>query len=349
MANLPKITVIIPVRNEEKFIDRTLRYVQEQEYPSDRLEIIVVDGCSEDRTAKIVEEYAAIDHRIRLLRNPRQLSSSARNLGVRNATGDIILFIDGHVYIDNRQLLHSTAELLEKKDAAVLSRPQLLDTPDNTLFQKAVSLARKSLIGHGPESTIYTDRNDYVDPTSAGATYRRELFGQVGYFDERFDACEDLELNYRVSKAGFRAFTSMKLAVYYYPRASLKALFKQMKRYGVGRLRMMRKYPATTSLGTIIPALFVLGLIALPLAAFLWSGFGYLFLFLYGLYFLLILTASLIVSFKRGFVYLPFLLLIYPIIHIGLGWGFLCELTRTVIGRGIDFSQPQSENLNGKI
>lgn len=336
MAEQPKITVIIPVRNEENFIGQTLRFVREQEYPSDRLEIIVVDGNSDDQTIKVVEESAAADKRIKLLRNPRRLSSSARNLGVRNATGDMVLFIDGHVYIDNRQLLNNTVRLLKEKDVAVLSRPQLLNTPDNTLFQRAVSLARESIIGHGLDSTIYTAKERYVDPTSSGATYKRELFDAVGYYDEEFDACEDVEFNYRAAQLGYRSFTSPKLAVFYYPRNSIRALFQQMQRYGTGRFRLSRKHPKTVSLGTLIPFSVTVGLPLLGFASLFFADLVCLFYICLVLYLLPILGWSAVISLKQGAKFLVVLPAVYFTIHFGLGWGFLKEMFATVFGSNIE-------------
>lgn len=259
METWPKISVVLPIRNEAKFIARTIKYLQDQDYPRDKLEILVAVGDSIDNTSEIVQGIAAQDSRVRYLYNPKRWSSSARNVGAREATGEIITYVDGHTYIDNDQLLKNTARLMAEKAISVLSRPQFLDTPDNTTFQTAVALVRRSLLGHGLDSTIYTDKEMYVNPASAGASYRREVFEKVGYFDEQFDASEDYEFNYRLAQAGYRAFTSPKLAVFYYPRLSLGALFKQMARYGTGRMRLARKHPPTLGIGTLIPPLSHLG------------------------------------------------------------------------------------------
>ncbi|MBD3402618.1 glycosyltransferase [candidate division GN15 bacterium] len=144
----PMISVVIPIRNEERFIAQTIAYVQAQDYPRERMEILVVDGESDDRTVEIVSEIAANDDRVKLLRNPRRLSSAARNVGALAAKGEIITFIDGHTYIDNTQLLQNTARLMTEKNVEALSRPQFLETPENTEFQRAVALARRSAIGH---------------------------------------------------------------------------------------------------------------------------------------------------------------------------------------------------------
>ena len=234
--------------------------------------------------------------------------------------------MDGHTYIDNKQLLKHTARLMAEREVAVLSRPQFLETPDNTTFQSAVALARRSRLGHGLDSTIYSDQDEYVDPASAGATYRREVFDKVGYFDESFDASEDYEFNYRLAQAGYRAFTSLKLAVYYYPRRSLGGLFRQMVRYGTGRMRLARKHPATLGVGTLIPPIFTIGLLALPLLAFVFPFLWYPFALVYGLYALAVLWSSFATALRTSIACLFLLPPIYVVIHTGLGCGFLREL-----------------------
>jgi cellulose synthase/poly-beta-1,6-N-acetylglucosamine synthase-like glycosyltransferase len=338
LVSLPTISVILPIRNEERFIAQTLQYLQSQDYPIDKLEILVVDGESSDNTVAIVNRMAASDSRIRLLSNPVRLSSAARALGASRATGDVITFVDGHTYIDNDQLLKNTARLLAENNLSVLSRPQFLDTPENSFFQKAVSLARKSPLGHGLDSTIYMAEDALVDPTSSGATYRREIFAKVGNFDERFDACEDVEFNYRVAQAGYQSFTSKKLAVYYYPRESLNGLFKQLKRYGVGRFRLARKHPATLSIGTLIPPLFVGGLLFLAFASLFSPLAAMLLLASMGLYMGITLAVSASLAAKHGQSYFPALPPIFWTIHVALGWGFLEELVRTLLGKGPKFN-----------
>ncbi|MEW5794952.1 MAG: glycosyltransferase family 2 protein [Candidatus Zixiibacteriota bacterium] len=328
MENWPKISVVLPIRNEAKYIARTIQYLLDQDYPRDKLEIIVGVGDSIDDTAEIVQRLSMSDSRVRYLHNPKRWSSPARNLGARAATGDIITFIDGHTYIDNDQLLKSTARLMAEHNVAVLSRPQFLETPENATFQTAVALVRRSPLGHGLDSTIYTDKDMFVNPASAGASYRREVFEKVGYFDETFDASEDYEFNYRVAQAGFKAFTSLKLAVYYYPRNSIAGLFRQMARYGTGRMRLARKHPATLGIGTLIPPLFALGLVVLPLVALWLSAFWYVFAVLYGLYVAAVLVSSMAIALRHGIVHLVLAPPIFLTIHLGLGCGFLQELVR---------------------
>ncbi|SYZ73041.1 Glycosyltransferase-like protein [Candidatus Zixiibacteriota bacterium] len=331
--------MVIPIKNEAKFIGSTINQILSQDYPPDKIEVLVAIGECEDNSREIVTALAAKDDRIRVFNNTVGRSSAGRNIGARNATGEIITFIDGHTYIDNNQLLKNTAMLMEKQNVLVLSRPQFLEPPDNDFFQRAVAMARRSVIGHGLDSTIYTDEDGYVIPDSSGASYRKEVFDKVGFYDERFDACEDVEFNHRAGKAGLESYTSMKLVVYYYPRSSWKALFAQMKRYGRGRFRLAQKHRSTISAGTLIPPLFVLSLPLLLILAALSPIFLNLFILLAGIYILAILAGSILVAIKNGIKYLPYLVLIYPAIHLGLGWGFLEEGWRKLIGRGVDFEK----------
>jgi len=349
LSELPKISVVIPIRNEERFIAQTIGYLQSQDYPDDRLEILVVDGESDDDTVRIVKDIASGDKRVRLLHNPKRLSSAARNVGAKEACGDIVTFVDGHTYIDNDQLLRNVAALMEENKTAVLSRPQFLETPENNRFQRAVALARRSVIGHGLDSTIYSDRDIFVDPTSSGASYKKEVFRQVGYFDERFDACEDVDLNYRVGRSGFQSFTSLKLAVYYYPRDSLNGLFQQMKRYGVGRFRLACKHPSTLSLGTLIPFFFT---IAPPLLAGLsFLHFYFLALLILGCaaYAGILVTVSAFIAARQSWLYWPLLPPIFLVIHFGLGYGFLVEMIRSIVGKGarLERWKPKRSQLSG--
>ncbi len=333
----PKITIVIPVRNEEKFLVRTVQYLLNQQYPPDKMEIIIIAGDSVDKTDEIAKTLVESDSRVRFFKNPKGLASAGRNIGVENATGEIITFVDGHTYIDNDNLLNSIVELMSYNKVSVLSRPQFMDTPENSFFQKAVSLARKSTIGHGLDSTIYTDEDKFVDPSSSGATYKKELFDKIGAYDERFDACEDVEFNYRVAKAGYKSYTSMRLAVYYYPRDSMSSLFQQLKRYGIGRFRLFKKHPGTLSPGTLAPLFITIGLPLLLILSIFLNFLFKPFLGILGLYIIALLFSSAKTAIFNGPRYFFISLPIYLIIHLGLGYGFFSEFLKSFIGKGVEF------------
>lgn len=330
MNSYPFITVCIPVRNEERFIGKTIGDLLSQDYPPDCYEIIVADGESTDKTAEIVKAIGTKYPNLFLFPNPQRRSSAGRNIGFQNGKGDIFLVVDGHCFIPNGQLFKEIVHCFEKSGAQCLGRPQPLDPPGISDFQKAVALARRSSIGHGGDSLIYSNQEGWVSPVSHGAVYRREVFEKIGYVDETFDACEDVEFNYRVEKAGLKTYMSPSIAVRYYPRENLSSLWRQMLRYGKGRFHFLQKHPETFSFMGMVPAIFAAGLFLLPLLGLVHPIFGYLWAVAGGLYLLVVAAYSLKVSFTEGLVYLRYLPMIYLVIHVGLGLGFILKLMQSV-------------------
>jgi len=253
------LSVVLPVRNEERHIARVIGELQAQSLPHDRYELIVVDGMSTDRTRDVVMDLQASDPRIRLLDNPAGLSGAARNVGARFALGSHILFIDGHCSIVSERMLEGVVEAFAS-GARCVSRPQPLIAEGDNAFQTAVSLARQSYLGHNSGSRIYSGDAQWCSPLSAGCGYERSLYLELGGIDERFDAGEDLEFNLRVERMGIQAWHEQEFAVAYMPRSSLTALFRQIYRYGYGRAMMTRKHP-----GSLSPA--ALGLAVLSMLA----------------------------------------------------------------------------------
>jgi succinoglycan biosynthesis protein ExoA len=327
---LPFITVVMPIRNEERFIASTLKQIVSQDYPVDRYEIIVADGMSDDRTREIIHEISLTHKNICLMDNVKKLSSAGRNVGFQNGRGDVYLVIDGHCYIPDNQLFRSIVECLKKSNADCLGRPQFLDPPDISDFQKAVAWARNSVIGHGNDSLIYSEYEGFVNPVSNGAIYTKNVFTKIGYVDEAFDACEDVEFNHRVNKAGLKAYMSPKLTVKYYPREDLKGLFRQMNRYGLGRMKFIKKHPEAFSSLFFIPFFFTIGLLLLVPLSFAHKFFKRIMVIIYGTYLVLILLYSLMISISRGLKYFRYLLPIFFTIHYGLGWGVLKYLKNKI-------------------
>ena len=195
-----------------------------------------------------------------------------------------------------------------------------------TSLQLAIAKARSCWLGHHAESFIYSSEEQFVPPQSVAVAYRRSVFDTVGMFDENFDACEDVEFNHRVDRAGLRCFFTPKVAVRYYPRSSLRYLFCQLARYGRGRARLLRKHPRTLGPATVIPALFVLWLITLPLMAIsfpiLWIGW---FLGI-AVYAMTLLVTSATIAFSSEPALCCWLPIVFATVHTGAGVGFLFEV-----------------------
>ena len=322
---ITRFTVFIPVRNEARYIRQTLEQLYAQDYPRDLYEVIVADGESDDGTPEIVREFAQQhpDLSITLINNPVKLSSGARNRAVLAGKGDYFLLVDGHVYIPSAQLLRNADRLIRETGARVLGRPQPLDPPDITPFQRDLAVIRSSPLAHSVESLIYSDYEGWASPLTIGTLYHRSVFESVGLFDEQFDAAEDLEFNYRLEKLGIQCFTSPELEIKYYPRHDVRSLFRQLQRYGLGRARFIMKHPERLTWEVLVPPLFLLflfvgGLLSLPL-----KGFRVLWLAVIVFYLGLVLAEGIRLSVvhKRFLVHRAVQLI--PVIHVALGWGFL--------------------------
>jgi cellulose synthase/poly-beta-1,6-N-acetylglucosamine synthase-like glycosyltransferase len=324
----PFISVLVPVRNEQQHIERTLRCLLTQDYPPQRYEVIVADGESEDDTVAIVRRLQREFGHLRLVSNPRRWSSAGRNAAWRVSRGDLIVIVDGHCHVPDNQYLRNVVAAFAHSGADCLARPQPLEVPQATPFQQAVALARRCWLGHNPHSDIFATTPRFVPPHNTAVAYRRTVFQQVGLFDESFDACEDVEFNTRVAAAGLRCYFAPELRVHYEPRRHIAALFYQLSRYGVGRARLIVKHPQALTLptlalplaGVVVVALLLLG-VWLPLCA------GGAALAIVAYLALLAIVAALVGRNQSWSVRwrIPLALLA---IHAGFAWGFMRELSR---------------------
>jgi glycosyltransferase involved in cell wall biosynthesis len=317
------VSVVVPVFNEERHIAGLLASLLDQEYPSDRFEILVVDGGSTDGTVEIVKRVGETHSNLLLLENPRRLSSSGRNVGARAAKGDVVLFVDGHCEIPDELLLRNLSALFQKTSADVICRPQPLQVSEAGELQKAIGVARSSWFGHNPSSLIFSvEREGFVDPESSGAAYTRRVFEEVGYFDETFDACEDVDFNLRAKKAGLKAYTSPSVTVRYHPREDIDSLYEQMLRYGAGRGRLFAKHPVRALLGALllsIPTSIVLFLVCF---SFFSQGARLLLLFFVVAYLSTTAVVSVALSFGSELRLWTAIFRAFLVIHAGLFLGF---------------------------
>jgi succinoglycan biosynthesis protein ExoA len=324
---LPEISVIVPVRNEERYIEATLGQLLRQNYAPNRFEVLVADGESTDATPELVRRLAEKYANLRLLPNPGRYSSAGRNAGLAAARGDIIVIVDGHCDVNNCNHLRNLAQAFARSGAECIGRPQPLDVSRASPLQRAIAVARSSRLGHNPASFIYASHEGFVSPLSVAVAYRRAVFERVGSFDDRFDACEDVEFNHRVEQAGMKCFFTPRVAVRYHPRSSLQGLFRQMARYGRGRVRLLRKHPETFSLPCFLPALFLIGVVVGPLVAWLSPFLAGLYAGTIALYLLTLVVAAMLLSVKaRDLRLLPWLPLVFAMIHFGAGCGVLSEI-----------------------
>jgi succinoglycan biosynthesis protein ExoA len=323
----PFISIIIPMRNEGDHIRPCLEAALGQDYPAERMEILVVDGCSTDHSREVVAQYIQRHAHLRLLDNPRRTTSAALNVGIRAARGKYVVRIDAHTVVA-ADYVRQCVTLLESSGAANVGgqmRPM-----GQTAVGRAVALSTTSRFGVGDARFHYDAREQPVDTVYMGA-FRREIFDQVGLFDEELIRNQDYELNIRIRKAGGKILLSPKIVSHYTPRSSLPALWRQYFEYGYWKVRTVQKHPTSLRWRQALPPLFVGSFLGSLLLGFLWLPARWLFAFVGGGYLLANLAASTIAARRGGWRYFPLLPVVFAAIHFAWGLGFLAGVARILV------------------
>jgi succinoglycan biosynthesis protein ExoA len=241
---LPFVSVVIPVYNEERYMQACLDSVLDQDYPTDRYEVIVADGGSADGTRSIVEAAVALHSNVRLIDNPGRTQASGLNHGILASSGEYIARQDGHAEW-TRHHLRRSVELLTETGADNVGGSA--DGEGVTATGRAIACAMRSRFGVGGARFRYATEAEDVETVFPG-TFRRATLEQVGLFDEAYPPHEDYELNHRIRVAGGRILFSPDIPTRYWVRESIPALARQYFRYGRSKVRVAR-----ASLGVIRP------------------------------------------------------------------------------------------------
>jgi succinoglycan biosynthesis protein ExoA len=328
----PMVTVVMPVRNEAAFIRRSLGAVMAQDYPRDRLEIVVVDGASEDDTAAIVRSMGGGHPGLRLLDNPRRIQAAALNVGIRAARGDIVVRVDGHSFVAP-DYVSCCVELLGAGRAENVGGRMRPEAEGWTA--RGIALATSSPFGLGNSKFHFSESESFVDTVYLGA-YRRRTLEELGLYDESVDVNEDYELNYRLRRAGGRILLSPRIRSTYHPRTSLRELARQYLRYGRWKAHVLRKHPGSLVWRQAVAPALVAALAASGLAALVWPSAAVLFAAIASVYLVAAAGAALVAA-RGEWRLTPAVLAAFAAVHLawGLGvwWGLAAPPRSTVEAR----------------
>lgn len=315
----------MPVRNEGGFISRALDGVLSQTYPSEKFEVIVIDGSSTDGTVETVHKYQQKYKNIHLVNNPQKIVPTGMNLALPLASGSIIIRVDGHCIID-ADYVKNCVRYLSTGEIDGVGGP--MKTIGENRLSKTIALAMSSKFGVGGSAFRTTSENTVYVDTVPFPAYTRQIVQQAGGYDEELIRNQDDEYNYRIRDLGGKILLASDIQSVYYSRGALDKLWKQYFQYGYWKVRVFQKHPKQMSLRQFVPPLFVSTLALFIIFSLLFSWGWLLLVGLATAYIIACLIASLQTSIKNGWNHFLLLPICYSILHLSYGLGFIGGLVK---------------------
>ena len=325
------VSFILPVRNEKEYIADVLHSILHQKALND-YEIIFSDGSSDDGTLELINVFLSDFPNLKLIHNPNKIVSSGFNLALNEAKGDIIIRVDGHCELPPNYVEKCIA-LLHKQDAYIVGGR--IATISKGIVGKAIAKAQSSWFGVGGvkfRSTKYK-RGGYVESLAFGV-HKRELFADIGGYDEQMIYNQDDEFNFRAIQAGKKIWMDPTIQIKYYSRSSFSNLFKQYFNYGCFKVRGIQKRRQIISIRHLIPATFVVGLMGTLIPGFILQQ-PWFFSSVLTIYMIINILFSIIVAPSISLI--PLIFLSYWTLHLGYGLGFIWGFIR-FLGKWSDTS-----------
>lgn len=322
------ITVSVVAMNEEKYLPNLLEDFCKQNYPLNKIEILLVDSCSTDSTKRIMLDFKEQHkefYRVEVFDNPKKNQASGWNVAINNYIGDALIRIDAH---------SSISESFVKKNYENFQKGEMVSggirkciTDNKTLLGDLLLNTENSVFGFGFNKSRRSKKKTYVK-SMFHASYMREVFDKAGLFNENLLRTEDNEMHYRIRKSGYKLFFDPEIVSFQYSRNTFKKMIKQkyLNGYWVGLT--LGVSPRCLSLYHFAPFFFLLALL-ICLGLIFTQLFVYPLIGVIGLYFLLTIITAVISFFKNGrnpFSFLmPFLLFILHLSYgIGTFIGIIC-------------------------
>jgi succinoglycan biosynthesis protein ExoA len=325
----PVVTLVVAMRNEARFIEACLRSIVAQDYPADRLEVLVYDGGSTDDSTAIVARIAAAHPWVSLLPNPRRIQAAAWNLGIGRARGEIVGIVSGHVELAPGYVAAAVAALA-RTGADMVGGPARAESEG--VVGRAVALATSTPFGVGGARFHYATTEEEVDTVFMGLC-RTDVYRAL-LFDEEMVRNQDDELSYRLLDRGGRIILDPAIESRYRNRATLRGLARQYFAYGFWKVRVMQKHPRQIRIRHLVPPAFVAAVIVSLVAAAVAGTPGLVLLGLVlGSYAVANLAASAWAVRRSGIVLLPLVAAVYAVVHVSYGSGLLVGLVRFGLSR----------------
>lgn len=336
MTGRPFVSAIIPARNEVHHLAGCIESILAGTYPPDRLELIVVDGMSEDGTRRVAERFAARHPTVRVIDNPRRIQAAALNAGIRLSRGEVIFWANAHT-VYGREFIARAVEHLEAYGADAVGGRVVAHPRRNTLLGKAIARALSHPFGVGASySKTSTGEPRWFDAVFGGC-YRREVFDRVGGFNEHLARGADMEFHRRLALAGGRLLLVPSIECTYYAHSDLRSFLRRNWDNGVWATLPFAYSPVMpVAWRHLVPLAFVGALTAAAVLGLVWAPARWAILALGGSYLATSLGVSAVTALAaQDLRYAAVMPVVFAAIHLPYGVGSLWGLLRAVrAGRG---------------
>ncbi len=317
------VSVVMPVYNEEKYIEKCIESLLLQNYPKENMEWIFVDGCSKDKTVELIQSYQTkYPSLIKVLNNPHKIVPYAMNIGIKASLGKYIVRLDAHADYAT-DYISKCIYYLENTDAENVGG--VAETKANGFMGNAIAKMLSSKFGVGNSQFRTNGESGYVDTVPFGA-FKREVFSKYGGYDERLVRNQDNEMNFRIRKNGGKIYLSKDIHLSYYCRDSIRGISTMARKNGMWNIITMKLCPGAMGLRHFIPFAFVASVIGLGLLGLLHPVFRILLGAELSLYILL----DILFSVKQASTVKEFfaMLLLFPVFHVAYGVGSLIGIAK---------------------
>lgn len=261
---LPYISIIVPVKNGALILPRCIESLKKQDYPPELFEVIISDGLSTDNTVEI-----ALSSGAKVIRNDKQTVAPGRNIGFHASKGEIIVFTDDDCVMD-RSWLRNSVKYFKDEEIGGLTGPTITPEEDSH-FSRAVGwtlslLSSFNMSSHGDKAG---EPKEVPDIPGCNAFYRRAVLDSVMPIDDGLLTAEDVELNYRVRKLGYKLLRVPDVVLYHYRRPTVRRLWRQFYRFAIGRLQVGNRHKE------LLKPFHILGGLSLPLLLMVFLGLSF--------------------------------------------------------------------------
>jgi glycosyltransferase involved in cell wall biosynthesis len=304
------------MRNEERSIAELLDCLEAQTYPTERLEVLIVDGESCDASPSIVASFSANHPWVRLISNPGRCAAAAMNEGIKESSHEVILRLDCHSTYAPDYIWNSVELLLGTPDVGVVGGLQAATGEGG--FQRVLARAMAERFASGDAAYRSSVKAQWTDTVYLGA-WRRSTLAEVGGFDSSWRINEDYELNIRLREAGYGVLLSPAVRSTYHPRNNLTALAKQYRDYGFWRARTAIAHPGYLRVRQMAPPVLVVGTV-LAIGLTPWTRWP---LLVPCIYLVALFWASAKAARESRAADLPLFAIIFSTIHFTWGIGFI--------------------------